>query len=174
MIRTRFKLANWEEIAIRQHGATQLRRIVTPHPPERYVEVYPETVVPGIPEWLWSRATSGQGAEQQDLFWLKNKPVERIGDKICHVCKDGSRIEFLVRKVDVVPADHMTEDDAKKCGMPATEKDWKYSESILGLGWNAATLGARVSMFWFWVVKRPYQQLLNKRVWKIDVEVLKK
>lgn len=172
-IKTRFKLAKWEEIAIRNYGATQLRRIVTPHPPERYVEVYPETVRPGIPEWLWSRATSGQGAEQQDLFWLREKPVERIGDIIVHTCSDGSRIVLKVSSVKIGRAIDVTEDEATRCGIPLRRENWRYQQPV-AQHWNSMEPEMRVAHFWSVIVKKPQAYLATRRVWKIDVEVLNK
>ena len=62
--------------AIRDGRKTQTRRPMKAQPPARYDHIWPETPI----QWLWSRSTSGEGAEQQDLWTIPKSPFGVPGD----------------------------------------------------------------------------------------------
>jgi hypothetical protein len=64
--------------AILEGRKTQTRRVVKKDIPPRYHDVFPESF--GTCHWLWSKETSGEGAEQQDLFPLV-APYQ-VGDRL--------------------------------------------------------------------------------------------
>lgn len=73
--------------AIRDGRMTMFRRPMEPQPPTRYIERYVER------GWLWSRSTSGQGAEQQDLWTIPPCPFGKPGDRLW-VRESGTLLSF--------------------------------------------------------------------------------
>lgn len=80
-----------EALDLLEGSVTTIWRPVKPEPHKRYGLLYPETVGPFL--WLWSKETSGQGAEQQDLHALIRpcKPgAELIGKEAWNIANTFS------------------------------------------------------------------------------------
>jgi hypothetical protein len=75
---------------------TQIYVEMSPQPPERYTQIYEERRSDGSAEWLWSEETSGEGAEQQDLYSLEHKQIYSIGDNL---------FDKVIIKIDVIKND---------------------------------------------------------------------